>query len=182
MAKVSLYGHLAQEFGSTFQLNVKSPKEAIRALIANFPSFKTSLAPGEYYVMVDDLPTDESGLSFPVGARQHIKIVPAVSGAKRGLFSVIAGIALIAAAVFVPGLQGLAAYAVGGLGGALVMSGMASMLTPTPNKAEQGQAVKIENKYFSAPANTEAQGNPVPLAYGEVMTGSRVISSGLLVE
>lgn len=182
MAKVTLYGQLAKQFGKTFELAVHSPAEAVRALMVNFKRFEETLKKGEYRVLVDETDLSESDLQGSVKPEQHIRIIPVVSGAKGGLFKIIAGVALIAAAMFVPGLQGLAAYAIGGLGGALVMGGMASMLTPTTNTGEQRQAKRIENKYFSSPENTEVQGEAVGLVYGRFRTGSNVISSGIVVE
>lgn len=181
MAKVSLYGRLAKQFGKTYNLAVHSPAEAVRALMVNFKGFEAALKEGDYKVMVGRVSLGEGDLQTSVND-QHIRIIPVVAGAKGGLFKIVAGVALIAAAVFVPGLQGLAAYAVGGLGGALVMSGMASMLTPSTNTGDQRQARRIENRYFSSPENTEVQGEAVGLVYGRFRTGSNVISSGVVVE
>ncbi|EIZ0776738.1 tail assembly protein, partial [Salmonella enterica] len=54
---------------------------------------------------------------------------------------------------------------------------VAQLLTPQPkapsmHSADNGR----QSTYFSSLENMVAQGNPVPLAYGEVMTGSRRIS------
>jgi predicted phage tail protein len=35
---------------------------------------------------------------------------------------------------------------------------------------------------FNGPVNMQAQGNPVPVAYGETWTGSAVISGGIFSE
>jgi len=178
-----LYGHLAREFGSRLELDVRSPAEAIRALIANFPLFKKYFEPSYYHILVDDCAQDLEQVGGLTGSKQHIKIVPAIAGAKSGIFQAIAGIALIAAAVFVPGLQGLAAYAVGGLGAAMASSGLASMLTPTPVvNGGTTAANRIENKYFSGAVNTEAQGQPIPIVIGEFLVGSLVVSSSTVVE
>ena len=183
MATVTLYGHLAREFGPKFELDVHSPAEAIRALIANFPAFKKHFEPSYYHILVDDLPQDLEDFGRVSGSSQHIKIVPAIAGSKSGVLQAIAGVALIAAAVFVPGLQGLAAYAVGGLGVAMASSGLASMLTPTPVVNDGSTAAnRIENKYFSGAVNTEAQGRAIPIVIGEFLVGSLVVSSSTVVE
>ncbi|EIK1503324.1 tail assembly protein, partial [Salmonella enterica] len=62
-------------------------------------------------------------------------------------------------------------------GTSMALWGVAQMLapqakSPAMHSADNGR----QNTYFSSLENMEAQGNPVPLAYGEVMTGSRRIS------
>ena len=183
MATVRLYGNLAREFGRQFELDVRSPAEAIRALIANFPSFKKHFEPGHYHILVDDCSLAIDQVKHPTSKKKHIRIVPAIAGAKSGLLQAIAGVALIAAAVFVPGLSTIAAYAIGGLGGALAMSGLASVLSPVPVVTDASTASnRIENKYFSSAVNTEAQGRPVPIVIGEFLVGSLVVSSSTVVE
>lgn len=65
-------------------------------------------------------------------------------------------------------------------GASMMLGGVAQMLTPQPkapsmHNADNGK----QNTYFSSLDNMVAQGNPLPVAYGEVMTGSRRISQEL---
>lgn len=66
------------------------------------------------------------------------------------------------------------------LGASMMLGGVAQMLTPQPkapsmHSADNGK----QNTYFSSLENMVAQGNPVPVPYGEIMTGSRRISQEL---
>lgn len=122
---------------------------------------------------------------LPPGAVIHI--VPRMEGAKSGWTGILAGAALIAAS-FIPGLNvAVWAGAVAtwsslafSLGVSMMLGGVAQMLAPQPkapsmHSADNGK----QNTYFSSLDNMVAQGNPLPVAYGEVMTGSRRISQEL---
>lgn len=127
---------------------------------------------------------------LPPGAVIHI--VPRMEGAKSGgLFQVIAGAALIVAS-FIPALNvavwaGMAALQgvtwaslAFSIGASLMLGGVAQMLAPKPqspslHSADNGK----QNTYFSSLENMIAQGNPLPVLYGEMMTGSRRISQSL---
>lgn len=103
-------------------------------------------------------------------------IVPRLAGAKSGWAGVLLGAALIGAS-FIPGLNALAATVLFSTGASMALGGVAQMLapqarSPAMHSADNGR----QNTYFSSLENMVAQGNPVPLAYGEVMTGSRRIS------
>ncbi len=116
-----------------------------------------------------------------------IHIVPRMAGAKSGWFGVLAGAALIAAS-FIPGLN-VAVWAGAAttwssiafsLGASMMLGGVAQLLAPQPkapsmHSADNGK----QNTYFSSLENMVAQGNPVPVPYGEIMTGSRRISQEL---
>lgn len=114
---------------------------------------------------------------LPDGAIIHI--VPRIAGAKSGLFQVVLGAAIIAVAWWNPA-GWLGAAAVSGMyatGASMILGGVAQMLAPKVNVpgAKQTDNGK-QNTYFSSLDNMVAQGNPLPVAYGEVLIGSRTIS------
>lgn len=119
-------------------------------------------------------------LHEPLPAGAVIHVVPRMEGAKDGgLFQVVLGAALIGLAWWNPaGWFGAAAITgMYGAGTGMVLGGVVQMLTPQPktplgNQTDNGKA----SVYFSSVDNMVAQGNPVPIAYGEIMCGSRVIS------
>ena len=43
MITVLLYGHLRKKFGKFHRFDIRTPAEAIRALVANFPGFQQHL-------------------------------------------------------------------------------------------------------------------------------------------
>ncbi|MGL5281781.1 MAG: hypothetical protein ACRC8W_08565, partial [Plesiomonas shigelloides] len=64
----------------------------------------------------------------------------------------------------------------------MALGGVASLLTKTPTLQSRSTDNGKENTYFSNLDNTVAQGSFVPLLYGEMMTGSKVLSQGLSTE
>ena len=67
--------------------------------------------------------------------------------------------------------------AVGNLGIYLVLSGVASLLTPTPSTPEQEQTP--ESFAFTSPLNVSMPGIAVPLVYGTAICGSIVVSTSI---
>lgn len=144
---------------------------------------------GWYQVRIAGEDVSEDTLStrlhepLPPGAVIHI--VPRMEGAKSGgIFQVVLGAVAIAAAFWTGGASMAAWGALStGLftaGASMMLGGVAQMLTPQPkapsmHSADNGK----QNTYFSSLDNMVAQGNPLPVAYGEVMTGSRRISQEL---
>ncbi|EJI8779891.1 tail assembly protein, partial [Escherichia coli] len=108
---------------------------------------------------------------------------PRLAGAKHGgIFQTILGAVVVAVAWWNPaGWLGAAAltgmYAAGA---SMILGGIAQMLTPaikTPSmeSADNGK----QNTFFSSLDNMIAQGNPLPVLYGEMRVGSRVISQSI---
>ena len=174
MITVLLYGHLRKKFGKFHRFDIRSPAEAIRALCANFPGFQKHILdhsePG-YHVLVGRESRDEKALVYP--ADDVIRIVPAVAGAKNGVLQTIVGVILIVVSYW----TGPATFS---LGLSLLVGGVVQMLTKPPKT--RGPAERPDNlpSYgFDGATNTTAQGNPVPLFYGEGIVGSQVVSVGL---
>ena len=152
----------------------------------------------KYYQVLlgkENLTLDE--LHFPVG-KSDIKFVPVISGS-GGIGKALFGGALIAMSFGVGGLfttplafggggigfaaAGLGAKAAFGIGAGLVLSGVSDMLFPTPKmpqfSSEQDPRLSFS---FSGTQQTSRAGTPVPLVYGEIITGSVVISSSIDTE
>ena len=68
-----------------------------------------------------------------------------------------------------------------GAGVGMMMGGIAMMLTKTP-KTNKDDGGSNNNTSFSNLDNTIAQGQPLPLCYGRMMIGSKVLSQGLMTE
>jgi predicted phage tail protein len=111
-------------------------------------------------------------------------------GLGAGAFTSTTGAALVTGAATSFGTTAFLAGAstlIGGLGTALIFSGIAQSLSPSPVQStstyERGRdAAKFESFTFSGIVNTAKQGLPVPIAYGRVFVGSAVLSSGLDVD
>jgi predicted phage tail protein len=209
LKKVTLYGELAEKYGKDWSLDVNSPGEAFKALDVNNIGFRQFVASSEergvgYKVIVGkSYINDYSELGHPSG-RQEIKIIPVILGAKNNnaIGMILLGALLIwqpwaapeaigaltaeqAAAQLTLNSAGTfmsnASYSslAMKLGGALLLGGIASLLAPTPEVTETD---KPTNYGFDGASNTARQGYAIPVAYGQLLIGGTVISSGVSPE
>lgn len=178
---IRLYGKLGAKFGRVHRLAVSSTAEAIRALCIILPGFEKYLyeAPGSYSVFIggENIGPEAEQFHRPVGG-DDIRIAHIPQGAKNGgLFSLIAGVVLVIVGVFTVNPY-LVAIGVG-----FMLGGAMMMLSPVPKGADElDSAGNRSSYYFNGSVNTEAQGNPVPLLYGELICGSAVLSGGVYSE
>jgi predicted phage tail protein len=169
LRKIKLYGKLAKFVGHRIlEADVATAAEAVRFLVTNWPELERHMA---------------DQLHDPAG-QQDIKIVPVMAGA-GAVGRIIAGIALVAFSLLLPGvgaaIGGALMTKIGLLGGALILTGVAQLLTPTP-KIPTGPDTQNDPRKsysFSGIQNTSRQGVPVPIVYGETIVGSVVISAGI---
>ncbi|EXB44249.1 tail assembly protein [Acinetobacter baumannii] len=109
-----------------------------------------------------------------------IHIVPRVMGAggNNGILQLVLGAILIAAS-FIPGIGQAAQVALIGAGAGMAMGGVASMLMPKIDTTQdQNQDGNRANKGFGGAVTTVAQGNPVPILYGQREVGGFIVSAG----
>ena len=195
LRKIKLYGELAKFLGQkTFEAEVNNAAQAIRFLVVNFPQLEKHMADRYYKVAVDNWEIGEEELHYPNG-QEDIKIIPVVGGAGgRGLGKILLGAALIGGAFLMPAgsgltfMEGIKAGSLANvglltksmvyMGGYLALSGIADMLTPVPKISEQEQDPRLSFN-FSGIQNTSRAGVAVPVIYGQVLTGSVVISAGI---
>jgi predicted phage tail protein len=213
---IKVYGKLAKHLGQrSFKAAVKTPAEAIRFLLANFPSLRGVMSEGDYKLSVGrselEIGEHPEYIHLPSASFEPIRIIPVVTGAGGGTGKILAGVGLIAAAILLGpaagGFLGLGAgfggatgagaaismglvgggfaTAIGAVGAALVLGGVSQLLTPTPqlgtvNARGTDETTDPRRSYsFSGIQNVSRQGIPVPIIYGEVFTGSVVISAGI---
>jgi len=179
MTKINLHGLLAFEFGDSFELFLKRPKDIFYAIDANRKNFykriiELSVQGCHYSIVVDGMDIKDLK-EFEIKKQpKTIDLVPVVIGSGSGGF--LAAIGVVVA--FIPGLQGV--------GIALIGLGVSQMLAPKqdntvePPKAAIGTASAINQSfYFSNVANVAQQGSPVPVGYGRLRVGSSVIHSSV---
>ena len=193
LRKLKLYGELAKFVGhKEFEIKVDSLAKAVSFLVNNFPQVEKYMNPQYYQVKVGNYAVNKEEIHHPIG-QEDIHIVPVISGAGSGTGKILLGAALIAGAfMFTPltfanfstttigftsaGIAKAAVY----LGGALVLQGVSEMLFPLPKpkefKSEQDPQLSFS---FSGTQNTSRAGTPVPIVYGEIVTGSVVISGSV---
>jgi predicted phage tail protein len=184
---IRLYGLLGARFGRKFRLAVSNPAEAVRALCVLLPGFQQYLmgakAKGmEFAVFVGRQNLSKEQLHDPPG-NDDIRIAPVLVGSKRGgILQTILGVVLIVVGVWTQNYQLVFQ------GGVMVLGGVAQMLAPQPKGlGAKDSAENTPNYSMNGAVNTQAQGNPVPVAYGGhdtkgMFVGSAVISGGIYAE
>ncbi len=196
--KIKLYGDLAEITGhNEFEALVNSTGQAVSFLINNFPQLESHMANRYYKVLVDEQEIDEQEIHYPIG-QGVIKFVPVIQGAGGNLGRVLLGGALIAVSMGAFGAFGAGAISFGGggfaaaslgakaafgIGASLVLSGVSGMLFPVPKMPEFSSEQDPRLSFsFSGTQQTSRAGTPVPVVYGEIITGSVVISGGIDTE
>jgi len=184
---IRLYGQLGSRFGRSFRLAVNSPAEAVRALCAMLPGFQQYLARAKengmaFAVFVGKQNLTKDQLQDPPG-QEDIRIAPVLLGSKRGgVLNIILGVVLIVVGVWTNNVNLIVQGAV------MVVGGVVQMLGPQPKGlGSQDSAENRPNYSMNGTVNTQAQGNPVPVAYGGhdskgMLVGSAVISGGIMAE
>ena len=200
LRKLKLYGELAKFVGhKEFEIQVDSLAKAVSFLINNFPQVEKYMNPQYYQVKVGDYAINEEEIHHPIG-QEDIHIVPVIGGAGSGTGKILLGAALIAGAFLTGGasltfaqvplanagaitgiaFSGTIAKAAVYLGAALVLQGVSEMLFPVPKPKEFNSEQDPQLSYsFSGTQNTSRAGTPVPIVYGEIVTGSVVISGAI---
>ena len=200
LRKLKLYGELAQFVGhKEFEIQVDSLAKAVSFLINNFPQVEKYMNPKYYQVKVGNYAVNEEEIHHPIG-QEDIHIVPVIAGAggRGGLGKILLGAVLIGGTIMAGG--GFGALKVFGgeglvfstklgavmgsvamnLGVGLTIMGVSEMLFPLPKpkefKSEQDPQLSFS---FSGTQNTSRAGTPVPIVYGEIVTGSVVISGAV---
>ena len=183
LRKIKLYGRLAKFIGHrVLEADVATAAEAVRFLLANWPELEGHMNDQHYRVSVGKYDLEAEELHHPAGAAP-ISFVPVVAGA-GAVARIIAGIALVAFSLLLPGvgaaIGGAAMTKIGILGGALILGGVAQLLTPTPTVPQGADTQDDPRKSysFSGVQNTSRQGTPLPRVYGEMVVGSVVVSAG----
>ena len=205
LRKIKLYGELAEFVGhKEFEVKADTLASAVSFLINNFEGIDKFMNPKYYQVKVGDYAIDESEIYHPIG-KEDIHFIPVISGAGRGFGRILLGAALIGLA-FIPfagsgtglgmlfgkgpvfgihklGQVGMLSKALAGVGASLVLSGVSEMLFPLPKfddfDSEQDPKLSFS---FNGIQQTNRAGTPVPIVYGEIFTGSVVISASVDTE
>lgn len=176
MIEICLHGSLKRDFGSHFSLHATSPADALNGLFSQISGLREKIRAGTFLVRLNGEIQNENNIveNFRQPEKTAtIHIVPRTAGAGR-VGQVIAGVVIA-----VVGAYFGQAWAVQ-LGVGLALGGVAQMLSKPPRLDGNSQGQKASrNTAFSNLDNTAAQGQPVPLAYGLVYAGSRVISQGV---
>jgi predicted phage tail protein len=198
LVEVSLLGELGRKFGRKYSFMATSPKDVFSALCNQLEGFKEYMSNahenGIGFRLVDGDPEGMDYANLFLGCRKLV-IAPIVSGGGT-IGRILVGVALVALAFvsfgagsafagFVAGTATKAAgFSIGSgilfsLGTSLVLSGVASLLTP-PVSNPKSDTDKKDSFLFDRAAELTTQGNPVPILYGRFLAGSPLIISSAI--
>ncbi|MBV4507680.1 tail assembly protein [Pseudomonas sp. BW13M1] len=183
MTTIKLSGSLAQKFGRTHcrQLDSGDTWEAFKALKATLAGFEEEIRR-----------LDGMGLRFAVfrnrqnvgadhferGGVRELRIVPVISGSKRGgMLQTIIGVVMVVAGAFTGQAWAMQ------MGAAMALGGVIQMLSPQAKGLSQSAAPENLPSYaFGSANNTTASGNPVPICIGDRRWGGAIISASVYAE
>lgn len=186
MITIALYGNL-RKYGRRFDLHVGTAAEALRLLMVQLEGFRQDLERGSFQVRFKKSDLSEENLKEGLHEQTEgvLHIVPRVQGAGKNIgaiVNIVIGIVLVIASWPSGGAAGWSYMAAAGVlgGAAMVLGGVSQLLTKAPSLDNlQDGADASKNSNFSNLQNTIGQGTVVPVAYGRVRIGSKVISQGL---
>ncbi|OOR90235.1 phage tail protein [Moraxella caviae] len=203
MKTIVLHGAL-KKFGKYFKLDVASAYEATHALACQMPAFREFMLQSKkkglgFAVFVGN--SDKTAKSLKrmgknigedelkdITNASTIHIVPQIIGAggNGGFMQILTGAALIGAAFFTGGASmaawGAMSTSLFSMGVGMMIGGLTSLLMPTPKLDSQDQDGNKANYGFGGAVTTVAQGNPVPILYGERDVGGFICSAGIYTE
>ena len=189
MKTIKLHGILGKKFGQFFKLDVQTAREATHAIACQNKEFKRFM-----------LESDKLGLKFAVFLGRKnitendidnvtdtdvIHIVPRIVGSGGSSFNwlqVIGGAVLIGVGALTFGSTTATGAALIGAGIGMFVGGVAGLLMPTVDMSNQDPDGNKANKGFGSAVTTVAQGNPVPILYGEREIGGFYASGGIYAE
>ena len=206
MNTIRLYGPLAKFIGrKTFEVDISTAAESIRFLEVTFPQIKRHMRDQWYVITVGRHKLGLNELHYPIG-NQELRIIPVFSGAitldqilnpsggTSNPNNVPTTSSSSSSSASVGGLLGGLISAISGaspilaIGAAIVGIGalyVANQLSkPAAQVGVSATPIKTDNDprtnfSFNGVQNTARAGVPVPIVYGEVVTGSVVISAGI---
>ena len=186
LKKIKVYGRLRKFLGqSYFEAAVTSPKQAFHFLIANFPEVENHMMNQFYKIKMGGMDITEDLLNLQ--SDEDIQIIPIAIGAKGalvgGLF--LGGGAAVSAA-FSVGVGAFVGTALTTIGTNMLINEATNLLMPRQDIPSGVMADSFSQNDptfqsfgFGSIQNVSRAGVPIPIIYGEVFTGSVVISSGI---
>lgn len=193
MTVIKLSGSLAARFGREHRrlIDSQSVWEAFRALKATLQGFEEEIKRldrlGLRFAIFRNK-RNAGAESFDLSGTRELRIVPVLTGSKRGgsLQTVLGAVLIVVGLVITGGTFGAGApfgSALITLGASMVAGGVIQMLSPQAKGLNQSAAPENLPSYaFGSAKNTTASGNPVPICIGERRWGGAIISASILAE
>lgn len=182
--EIRLGGYL-KKFGKTHKFLVSKSSEAIKALCKQVPKVKEAMEKahlkGIRFAVFNGKHNIRDVEELELGAKSNIYILPVYEGSKQaGLLQTIIGAIIVVVGIFSAAYGGAGVIAAGL---AMMAGGVAQMLAPQQKGLSTREDVDNTASYaFGGPVNTDAQGNPIGVLYGEREVGGAIISASILAE
>ena len=163
MTEVILHGLAGKKFKNYNKFfNINKPMDCIEAMDANNPGFKkffttSSIKNMQYEMIVDGNALQKSNQAIKKKQIQRIEIVPCITGNDPASLSVFVGTLILG----------------------LVFAGIQYLMTPIPEREPKGSISRLGARsfFFANRENLAEQFTPVPLGYGSLRVGSKIIQS-----
>lgn len=200
LTEVRFYGEIGKRWGKVHRWDLDRVGDVFRPLMAMYPDFLPWAIEHKdlnYRIFSDKKVISEDRLIESPG--KIIRVVPVVKGG--GIEVALIGGALLTGAGYAmttatvggafAGILGVTAATVAKVGGVLMGMGVSTMLggltqilfpVQTPKLTTTERPEDRPSYAFNGPVNTVAEGNAVPVGYGELIVGSQVISFGIHTE
>ncbi|MBJ9984422.1 tail assembly protein [Acinetobacter sp. S40] len=185
---IRFHGVLREKFGKEWRLEVSSVKEAMRLLAVQIQGLEHFMLNAHkkglrFAVFIGNKRTiSEKEVDMSTGS-ELIRIIPIVEGAGgNGVLQTVLGAVMVVVGVVITGLSYGWAAPVGqaliGAGMGMMVGGVAQMLMPKTQTDDANSDGNKSNYGFGSAVTTVAQGNPVPILYGEFEIGGFVLNGG----
>ena len=180
MITLHLFGKLAKDFGNTVQLEAKTPREAVTALMYQSSEYKEHLRSNDWHIFVGkDNNISESELDLQLGAIEDVYLAPRIEGSSGGLQIVIGAVLVVVGAILIAtGVGGPVGIMMVSAGIGMIVSGIVQNMLPDPAVTADSNSSFL----FNGPTNSSKQGVAIPRGYGRCLIGSTVISAALYAE
>lgn len=179
MIKVIPHGYLSDLLPAEFPVEASTPAEAIKAL-SQFESFQPDPRRGRHQI---ETPNHTAESLFQETDQEALHIYPFFGGAGDGGFLQVAiGVAIVAAAVAIPGgeiaIAGatLSAGTIGLVGASIAIGGLLQMMSPAPGIGTGPGGGREDSFIIDSKKNTVELGTRIPIIYGRHRFGGHFLS------
>lgn len=175
LRNIHLHGSLKDYSVKPIQLDATYVSHVFSGLKSAYPSIEPVLRNSEYYIVAVDGENLKSitseNIMMPLGDYSDVHIIPKADGEGYEAAAYVYA-ALESYGVYVAA----AAAAVAFIAVTYAIAMVAAALMPSPGIDGSESADNQPSFIFNGAVNVVEEGYPVPLVYGEVLTGSVVIS------
>jgi len=178
MISISIEGRAGQMLGKNWRLHVGTVGEAVKALRANAGHlFHRALkASAGYVLVVDGAPIESQGCFFRK-IKKSLCFIPVLAGGAVFIPAIFEAIFVGLEVYMAATVAEVLAYVIVTAMVALVVYGIYTLITYlNQDDRDRDEGEGTSSFLFRGPENVASQGQVVPVAYGRMKTGSKVIS------